>query len=324
MTKPQHYRAFAVSVGWTLILLFLGSVVHATESSLACPDWPTCYGSWVPEMVGGVFWEHLHRLVAGGLILMFGLATWLAWREPTESRRWVVRASVAGVALLLVQAVFGGLTVIWRLPDAISTTHLGLALLFLGLAVVLAGATSPRRAFRRPVGPSVRKLLKVGGSATVVAVYLQSILGGYVRHSDAGMACGPGLLCNGGVLPPVFDHMVGLQYLHRILGITVAVGVVLLAWALLRTTSSRPVRRMAWSAVALVTVQVLLGFASTGTMLAVAPVSLHSLVAAGLLAVTVLMATWGWIGVAAPAPSTGSRSSPAPPAGPVPTSAAPR
>ena len=124
---PQHYRAFAVTVVWTLALLFLGSVVHATESSLACPDWPTCFGTMMPEMEGGVFWEHLHRLVAGGLILMFGLATWFAFQE-TGRGSWIRVASVSGVFLLLVQAVFGGLTVIYRLPDAISTSHLSMAL----------------------------------------------------------------------------------------------------------------------------------------------------------------------------------------------------
>jgi heme A synthase len=104
-----HPRAFKVTVVWTLALLFLGSIVHATESSLACPDWPTCFGSMVPEMTGGVFWEHLHRLVAGGLVLMFALATWLAHRE-TGDRPWVLRACLAGLGLLVVQSIFGGLT----------------------------------------------------------------------------------------------------------------------------------------------------------------------------------------------------------------------
>jgi heme A synthase len=91
----RSYLAFAVAVAWTLGLLFLGSVVHATESSLACPDWPTCFGTMFPEMTGGVFWEHLHRLVAGALILLFGGATFLAFRE-TRPGHWMRTATVAG------------------------------------------------------------------------------------------------------------------------------------------------------------------------------------------------------------------------------------
>ena len=143
MTRPQHHRAFLITVYWTLGLLFLGSVVHATESSLACPDWPTCFGTMIPEMTGGVFWEHLHRLVAGGLILFWGGAIYLAWKE-TPRFPWVLKAAWAGMLLLLVQAVFGGLTVLFLLPDAISTTHLGLAFLFLALSTVLAVVSAPR------------------------------------------------------------------------------------------------------------------------------------------------------------------------------------
>ena len=146
-----HYRAFTVSVFWTLGLLYLGSVVHATESSLACPDWPTCFGTMMPEMTGGVFWEHLHRLVAGGLVLLFGLSTWLA-KTPTQDQPWIFRACLAGLGLLIVQSIFGGLTVIYRLPDLISTTHLGLAFIFLALVTVLASATGPLKRFERHLG----------------------------------------------------------------------------------------------------------------------------------------------------------------------------
>lgn len=131
---------FSVALLWTLALLTLGSVVHATGSSLACPDWPLCFGQVMPRMVGGVFWEHLHRLAAGGLILLWAGATW-ALRAGGERGSRLERVCWGGLALLLVQAVFGGLTVIYRLPDAVSTTHLGLAFLFLGLATVAAQAT---------------------------------------------------------------------------------------------------------------------------------------------------------------------------------------
>ena len=93
-------------------------------------------------MTGGVFWEHLHRLVAGGLILFFCGAIYLTWKEK-PAYPWIMKAAWVGFVLLLVQAVLGGITVLLLLPDAISTSHLGLAFLFLALATVLAVVSSP-------------------------------------------------------------------------------------------------------------------------------------------------------------------------------------
>lgn len=291
---PQHYRAFAVTVVWTLLLLTLGSVVHATESSLACPDWPTCFGSLVPEMSGGVFWEHLHRLVAGGLILMFALATWFAWKEIGE-RRWIVWASVAGVALLVVQAVFGGLTVLLRLPDWISTTHLGLALAFLGLAVVLAAATSPRREGRRAPDPRTAALLRRDGSVAAALVFAQCLLGGFVRHADAGMACPDVPTCLGEWVPPLSSDLVALHFAHRAVGVLATLVVIGLAVHLFRSRPPPHLTRWTQAALALVVVQMALGIFSVLTLLAVTPVSLHTLGAAGLFATLVLLTTWGWL-----------------------------
>ena len=183
----QHPRAFTVSVVWTLLLLYLGSIVHATESSLACPDWPTCFGTMVPEMTGGVFWEHLHRLVAGGLLLMWILATWLAHKEARD-RPWIVRTCLAGVGLHLVQSVFGGLTVLYQLPDLVSTTHLSLAFLFLALATVLASYTGWSQG-GEPLPAGVARGVRRWGVLAATLVFVQSVLGGLVRHMDAGMAC---------------------------------------------------------------------------------------------------------------------------------------
>ena len=299
-----HARAFLASVAWTLILLFLGSVVHATESSLACPDWPTCFGTMVPEMTGGVFWEHLHRLVAGGLLLMWGLATWLAHREVGD-RPWVFKASLAGVGLLLVQSIFGGLTVIYRLPDLVSTTHLALALSFLVLATVLASATGEART-TDSMGDGATGL-RIWAAGTAGLVFAQSVLGALVRHMDAGMACPDAPFCLGQVVPPLVNAPITVHFFHRVLGVLVAVAVCAFAYRLYRSASTFRLRRWAPVAVALVLTQVGLGFASVLTVLAVAPVSLHSLVAASLLCVLVHVAT-----VAEPARRPHSRPATAP------------
>ncbi|NCG32772.1 MAG: hypothetical protein GWP44_07800 [Proteobacteria bacterium] len=288
MTDMLHRRAFTVSVVWTLFLLYLGSVVHATESSLACPDWPTCYGTMLPEMSGGIFWEHLHRLVAGGLLMMFGLATWLA-RKETKDRPWIFKACLGGMALLLIQSVFGGLTVLYQLPDLVSTTHLALALLFLILATLLASSTS----WSTSVGPASRELADRGtGYATmaVVLVFAQSVLGGLVRHMDAGMACPDAPFCLGQVVPPLINAPIMIHFGHRVVGILALITVIGLAvWA---ARNALPAAVRTWTVLAggLAVTQVALGFLSVLTVLAVVPVSLHTLIAALLIAALVHVA----------------------------------
>jgi len=180
----------------------------------------------VPEMTGGVFWEHLHRLVAGGLVLMFGLATW-ATRREVHHRPLMFKACVAGIVLLLVQSVFGGITVIYELPTAVSTTHLTLAFVSLALGTVLASASAWHP---EEIVFSEATKLRTIAAVTVGMVFVQSFVGG------------------------------------------LSVG------------------------------QVLLGFVSVLTMLAVVPVSVHTLVAATLL-VTLVHVTTAAAQVSAPSPS---------------------
>ena len=293
-----HPRAYKVTVLWTLGLLFLGSIVHATESSLACPDWPTCFGTMMPEMTGGVFWEHLHRLVAGGLVLMFILATWLA-RKETSDRPWIFRLSIVGVGLLLVQSFFGGLTVIYRLPDLISTTHLSLAFIFLSLATVLAVATHGSTNSKSP--PAMKGLSRSDGTKlaayaaiAAVAVFVQSVIGALVRHTDGGMSCPDIPLCLGQIVPPLVNIQITSHFLHRTMAVVTSGAVIFLyAWTKTRCEIPNHVQRLVVIAVGLLVIQVLLGVASVLTVLAIPPVSLHTLVAAALLSILVGIATVG-------------------------------
>jgi cytochrome c oxidase assembly protein subunit 15 len=185
----------------------------------------------------------------------------------------------------LVQSLFGGLTVLYRLPDWISTTHLTLAFSFLALATVLASATSHPLAPKRQVDPRLRRWA-VAAPALVLA---QSVVGGLVRHMDAGMACPDVPLCLGRVVPPLINAPIVTHFAHRVLALIV-VGVVI-ALAVQARRAPEPVRRWANVAAVLAVVQAGLGVASVLTTLAVAPVSLHTLVAAALLATLMHLVT---------------------------------
>ena len=246
----------------------------------------------LPEMEGGVFWEHLHRLVAGALLLLWGVAAWLIRKEAAD-RPWMFRASLAGAGLLLVQSVFGGLTVLFRLPDLISTTHLALALLFLGLATSLASASASASRAGELDPHTARGLLRWSLAAAGL-VFAQSVLGGLVRHTDAGLACPDVPLCLGRLVPPLGNGFVALHFAHRTLGYAVALAVVALAvWSARRGAARGVLSWTRWAAV-LVLLQVGLGLLSVSTRLETVPVALHTLVAATLLAVMVHLATTGW------------------------------
>src|SRR5688572_33068710 len=113
--RSRALHRFAVlTAASTLVLIVAGGLVTSTESGLAVPDWPLSYGRLMPRMVGGVFYEHGHRMVAAsvGLLTIF-LALLLTLRED---RTWMKKAGWIGVGLVIFQGVLGGLTVLFRLP----------------------------------------------------------------------------------------------------------------------------------------------------------------------------------------------------------------
>src|SRR6185295_19136716 len=120
-------------------------MVTSTNSGLSVPDWPTTYGYSMfrfpaSKMVGGIFYEHGHRLIASTVgFLTIGLAVWL-WR--VDPRQWMRRLGVVALVAVIVQGVLGGLTVRYFLPAPISIGHAGLAQLFFCLTVSLALFTS--------------------------------------------------------------------------------------------------------------------------------------------------------------------------------------
>ncbi len=184
--NPGLHRFAAFTAACTFLLLVAGALVTSNDAGLAVPDWPLSYGSLTPPMVGGILYEHGHRIVATFVgILTIILAVWLWQREP---RRWVRRLGLVALGAVIAQGVLGGLTVLFFLPVAISVAHASLAQIFFSTVVSLALFTSRWWQSDLPQvedagSPRVRSL----AMATVAAVFLQLVLGAAFRHKGTGI-----------------------------------------------------------------------------------------------------------------------------------------
>jgi len=179
-----HRFALILAAG-TFLLIIAGALVTSNDAGLAVPDWPTSFGSLyrIPPMVGGVKFEHGHRMVAE-LIGLLTLAMAL-WTRKAEPRVWMRRLAWAALALVIAQGVVGGITVLFFLPWWISTAHATLAQTFFCVVVLIAVFTS--RDWMESAAPQVVETRPLGLHAlsglTAGAIYLQLILGAAFRHS---------------------------------------------------------------------------------------------------------------------------------------------
>ena len=259
-----HLFALLVAAS-TALLIFAGGMVTSTGSGLAVPDWPNTYGYFLwtfpfKGWVGGVFYEHTHRLIASvvGLLIM-ALAVWL-WRA--EPRAWVRRLGYVAVAAVITQGILGGLTVLFYLPDPISIAHAGLAQIVFCLTMTIAVATSPgwKRGYA-PGGTSADdRVLQRTALITTALVYLQIIVGATMRHTEAGLAIPDFPLAFGHLIPPEWNAKIAIHFAHRVGA--VIVGVMAIATAghvLYHQRAQRSLVRGAVLLLALVTVQITLG-----------------------------------------------------------------
>jgi cytochrome c oxidase assembly protein subunit 15 len=182
---PWRHRLSLLLVASTLALIFVGGLVTSTGSGLSVPDWPLSYGMVMPPMVGGVFYEHGHRMVASGVgFLTLVLAVWTARAEGRANLR---RLAWAALAAVIAQGVLGGLTVIFLLPTPISVTHACLAQAFFCMTIALAYLTSREWLAATAARDDVAGVRGAALAATA-AVLGQLVLGAIMRHIGAGLA----------------------------------------------------------------------------------------------------------------------------------------
>ncbi len=263
----------------TYVLIVVGGLVRATDSGLGCPDWPLCFGDWMPPADLNAWIEHSHRLVAalavGPLVAAVGLIVVFSHRR--HDRPMLLAAVVAGV-LVVLQALLGGQVVIQQLGAELVTAHLAMALTVLGLTIVIAD-----RAANGPLpGPWSRGSGGLIG-LTGLAVSAQMLLGSWVTGTQSGLAFADFPLMNGSLLPRIVIGEQAIQVLHRGLALLVLLLVLWMARRVRRDLSGMP-RTLARIAVALVGVQLVLGAANVWSRLSAPFVVAHLAIGAALFA----------------------------------------
>ena len=190
------------------LVMMLGNIVSATGSGLGCPDWPLCHGRFIPPGGTEIWIEFRHRL-AVPLFSVLLVATAVVTLRRAEGRA-LRRVAIALLALLAAQIGLGGITVKLGLSAPISTLHLVTALaIFAGLLIIAerssTGVVTPE--------PKLARLAVVG----LPVLLAQLALGGYVRHTGAGVACPDFPLCSGDFFPAAGPPLV--HWVHRWLGV---------------------------------------------------------------------------------------------------------
>ena len=168
-------------VAWAGLLLCAGALVTSEDAALAVPDWPLSYGSITPPMVGGIAYEHTHRVIAailGLLIVVLSIVLWQKDERPAV--RWVGVAAVGGVIL---QGVLGGLTVLKLLHYWLPVMHACLAQIMFAALVSIAVVTSRWWVDERPQyedkgTPAIHTIVVLNAGA----IFLQIALGAAFRH----------------------------------------------------------------------------------------------------------------------------------------------
>ena len=282
----------------TVLLILAGSFVTSTDSGLSVPDWPTTYGwnmfTFPPsKWVGGIFYEHGHRLIASTVgFLTIILAAWIWF---ADSRRWLRWFGVGALVSVVAQGILGGLTVIYLLPAAVSTAHAGLAEIFFCMTVAIALFTSPGWIEGYGDAGVEDRTLRRAATTTTVVIFTQILVGAAMRHTGAGLAIPDFPWMFGHVIPDHWSAAIAVHFAHRagaLLVIAAVFGTSLYVW---RRHQDRPeLARPATLIMFLVIIQVTLGALTVISRRDPLVNSLHVVVGALVLTTSLLLTLRSW------------------------------
>jgi protoheme IX farnesyltransferase len=286
----RTFRSLATTTAvLTLLLIAWGGIVRTTGSGDGCPDWPTCFGRWIPRAEYHTLIEYTHRLLAflAGVasLALAAVGGWsLIKRGPVE--RLTAWLAVALLPLFIVQALIGGWIIHSGENPSVVTLHFAVAFIVLGLVVVIAART------RLDTGAGGDRSYARLTLITAAATYALLLVGTYVRAENAGLAFREWPLMGQSLMPDLSLPGAVAMFAHRMLAIVV---VALVAWTMIRARTMTPrsplLVRLSTAALILLILQVLVGGANVLTELATwaraSHVAISALIWATVVALTV-------------------------------------
>jgi heme A synthase len=278
--RLRFRRLAYLTAALTFALIVVGGVVRISDSGLGCgpagsgtEGWPLCGGGVLPAIDTNMIVEYAHRILAAAVTILIAYLVWTAWRRR-RSERLLVRVSFAALGLILVQAALGGLTVEEGLKQELVATHLGVAMLQIGLVMLMGklGGPDPVTSLR----PGATRAIRALTGLALVLLLGTIVAGGYMsaselhgtgvehRSVDAHMACGEEFpACDGEFLPFGRSEALDIHLTHRVfMYVTVAVLLALFATVVRQRRRLDPAADLpglAWSIVVLLSMQVMLG-----------------------------------------------------------------
>ena len=297
----------------TLLLIFAGALVKSHEVGLSVPDWPTSYGHQMfsfplSDMIGGIFYEHGHRMIATVVGLMTLILAFTIYY--TDHRLWLKKTAFFALGLVIIQGLFGGLTVLLFLPTPVSVIHALLAQTFLMVTIFISYGLSKERANRMSNKSTDYKVLRFPTYLVTGLVFIQLIIGALMRHTESGLAI-PDFPLSGGYIIPAFNQemlntiqsmqfesglpfvtlsQIIIHYFHRMGALAVAFSIGWLTLKIIQSKiSNEKIYRLAGFLITLIIIQITLGAFTIWSVKEPFITSIHVVNGAVILGVSTLL-----------------------------------
>jgi heme A synthase len=248
----------------TILLIMVGSIVRVTGHGLGCPDWPLCHGQAVPPFLLSAWVEFIHRLFGAAVVIQVVALIYLSWRW-FKPDKWIFRTAIFASVVLTIQVILGGIHVVYELPRWTGWIHTGVAMLVAGSIAVWTATT---RTETRQLGARTASLLDgthlpLWTAIAAGASFVLILTGSLVTRTGASLVCPDFPACGLETVPDNLQTIVLIQMVHRFSAFAVAFAIVLTLWHLLRASGrDRGIQNVAWTLIALLALQFLLGISN--------------------------------------------------------------